>query len=243
MVEALRISAEHCDLPVVLQLVAGQLLTGRLVVESDLAIEATIACVGGRPVDATVGERHGLEAFYEAFLVPQHQFRFLVQEQPDAAPPPLGEVMGLLLEACRRLDEWRTISELLLRAEGEAPSEHRPVWERLDGTRRLAPVVEELQLSRTSIVASVRGWLSAGQVVQLDAPPSSPPSPPEEGSGSDVVAALVRGRAQVRSGDARAAVGSFRDALAIDPHHLIARQHLRRLRELHPDLFHPPEAS
>lgn len=229
MDEALRVRAEHCDLPAVLQLVAGQRWTGRLVVESERTIEATIGWVDGQPVDASVGPHQQLEAFYEAFLVPQRQIRLYVQERPGVSDEPLGELMGLLFEACHRLDEWRNLAELHLRADGERPSEHPELWEGLDGTCALATIVGELRLSRAAIVDVVRGWLSTGRVVSIDARPSAIAP---DGSGS-VAVALARGRAQVRSGDLRGAVGSFESALATDPDHPLARPHLSRLRELY----------
>jgi len=236
--EALRANAAHCDLSVLMQLVSGQWLTGRLVVESDLAVEATIECLEGLPVAARCGRREGLVALYEAFLVPQTQLTFYVQQ--IASRPPLGELMVLLLEACRRLDEWRMLRDVTLRQTAEAaPGELEALWQRLDGSRTVGATVGELGLARAEVVDPLRRWIEQGAVAATDGPPT--PSAPT--ARSDTFALLARGRAQVRSGDIPGAIASFQEALAIEPHHLLAQQHLLRLRQLHPDLFASQEDS
>ena len=241
MAEALRAQAAHCDLSVVLQLVSAQWLTGRLLVESERSIEATIRCSEGLPVAASCNRIEGLLAFYEAFLVPQVQLTFFVQDVSLPPEGPFGEVMVLLLEACRRLDEWRGLTRQVLRRDGplpdEAPAELQPVWQRLDGSCGLAPIVEDLGLVRAAVVDPVRTWLDSGVLSTVDVPEPSPPPSVRP----DTVALLARGRAQVRSGDIVGAISSFTEALALDPHHLLAQQHLLRLRELHPRLFHPED--
>lgn len=240
MAEAFRAQAAHCDLSVVLQLVSSQWLTGRLVVESELAVEATIECFEGLPIGASCGPTQGLVALYEAFLVPQTQLTFFAQEVPAPTDGPLGEVMVLLLEACRRLDEWRSLSRQSVAADGEVPEGTAPglkrLWDRLDGTRQVGPLVAELGLVRAEVVDPLREWLRTGRVAPVT-PTESPPK--ADVARPDVVAELARGRAQVRGGDIPGAIASFQQALALDPHHLLAQQHLLRLRELHPELFAP----
>lgn len=246
MGEAFRARAEHCDLSVVLQLVSAQWLTGRLVVESDLAIEATIECFEGLPIGATCGPIDGLMAFYEAFLVPQTQFTFFVQQVEAAPDRSLGEVMVLLLEACRRLDEWRSVSLRRLKVEQPPPPEvdgaMRPLWNAFDGSRTVGPVVEHLGVTRAAVVDTLRQWIDAGLVREVETPDANGAAPvtlARESARPDTVAVLAKGRAQVRNGEIRQAIASFQHALLLDPHHLLAQQHLLRLRQLHPDLFEP----
>ncbi|MEN0067384.1 MAG: DUF4388 domain-containing protein [Myxococcota bacterium] len=243
MSEAFRARAEHCDLSVVLQLVSAQWLTGRLVVESELAVEGTIECFEGLPVGASCGSLEGLLAFYETFLVPQVQLAFYVQEVSEPGQGPLGEVMVLLLEACRRLDEWRSLGPQHLRATSPTPQDEAEaaLWHALDGSRTLAQVVEHQGMPCSKVVDVVRGWLDEGRALALDAPDTEPP--PRESARPDTVAVLARGRAQVRSGDIRDAIASFQEAMALDPHHLLAQQHLLRLRQLHPHLFDPGDSQ
>ncbi len=239
MGEAFRARAAHCDLTVVLQLVSSQWLTGRLVVESEVAIEGTVECFEGLPIRAACGSTSGLLALYELFLVPQSQLTFFVQDVAESRDGPLGELMVLLLEANRRLDEWRNVSRLALRAVGSPPDGlpdlHRALWSALDGTRAVGPVVAELGLVRAAIVDPLREWVAEERVLAGELAP--PAATSLDVTRPDVVGDLARGRAQVRSGDIRGAIASFQQALALDPHHLLAQQHLLRLRELHPDLF------
>lgn len=238
MTEAFRAQAAHCDLSVVLQLVSAQWLTGQLWIESAVTIEGRIACAEGLPMDATCGSLEGLPAFYEVFLVPQTQMRFFVQDVPRRDEG-LGEGMVLLLEACRRLDEWRTLSPLRLARTAAVPDFDpplSPLWDALDGQQTLGHLVAQLGLSRAAVVDPVRTWVQEQHVLPS---PEAPPVAvaPREGARPDTIAMLARGRAQVRAGAIREAIASFESALALDPHHLLAQQHLLRLRQLHPDLF------
>jgi tetratricopeptide (TPR) repeat protein len=130
----------------------------------------------------------------------------------------------VIVEAARRVDEWDAISHQI-RSEGDiflpakplddqAPAAWQEIVSRLDGTRDVRRLFEELPFGRFEVLRHVAALSEQGLIVR--AAPSQ-------------LCALARAAEEER--DLDRAVRQLEAALAMDPSHLEARQELIRLYE------------
>jgi hypothetical protein len=101
-------SLSELPLPDVIQLVSVSGKTGAFEVQSDDA-EGKIFLKDGHIVDALVGQLRGDSAVYEMAIWSQGTFSFNPGEQTDQVTIHVSNA-SLMMEAARRLDEWRVLS-------------------------------------------------------------------------------------------------------------------------------------
>jgi len=101
-------SLSELPLPDVIQLVSVSGKTGAFEIQCDEA-EGKIFLRDGQIVDALVGRLRGDSAVYEMAIWSQGNFSFHPGEESDQVTIHMSNA-GLMMEAARRLDEWRVLS-------------------------------------------------------------------------------------------------------------------------------------
>src|SRR5258708_31585146 len=102
-------SLKELPLPDIIQLVSVSGKTGKFSLSRDHD-RGYIYLKNGQMVHATVGELVGEEAIYALAIWNQGEFQFNPSEEPDRQTITKSNT-NLLMEAARRLDEWRAPSE------------------------------------------------------------------------------------------------------------------------------------
>jgi hypothetical protein len=102
-------SLKELPLPDIIQLVSVSGKTGKFTLsrESDRGL---IFLKNGQMVHAQVGDQIGEEAIYTLAIWNQGEFQFAPGEEPDRQTITKSNT-NLLMEAARRLDEWRVLSK------------------------------------------------------------------------------------------------------------------------------------
>lgn len=221
---------ELVSLASVLQLIEGEAMTARLTL--DVGGEATFH--GGRPVGAVWREHTGAIAFLELFLRGGSQFTVTVAPVP--AGPPLGAVVGLIMEGCRLADEWRRIAwQTYAAANRPRPPEMDRVGEALlphiDGRCTLEGVVDKARLPRSRAIDPLLALMEEGLIYLA----TSAPPPIRDHGPLDIAGfgeAMDQGRTALRAGDFDRARRLFTQALALRPEDRVAAQNLRRVEAL-----------
>ncbi|MCB9778766.1 MAG: DUF4388 domain-containing protein [Alphaproteobacteria bacterium] len=252
MPEVLRADGRRVALSSLLQLVDLEALDGRITTE-----RGRIDLQEGRVVGAQLGDHAGVGALLELLVVPLARIE-IVEESPAAEGPPLGELMGLVVESCRLADEWARLAPLVLAppvpvCEDPALAE---VLAGVDGRRALWEIVDDAPVLVVQVVDPL-GALLATRVLEvvgrrampvlvatpggLELPPadgSPPESPPiaSAGGGDPPDATydelVESGRRFVRARQLDEARERFERALHLRPDDSIAAQNLRRIAAL-----------
>lgn len=208
----------------VLQLIEGEGLTGRLGLP-----QGSVDFALGRPVGASCGGRAGTTAFLELFLEGGGGFQF---DRTTASGESLGSLLGLIMEGCRLADEWAQIRGLVLvsRDDPSAEGASAEVLAVLDGGLTVEAATRKVGVSPVLVVDPIRVWLENGALHEVTTPPPVRIGsvPPSEGYSR----AMEEGRSRLRSGDFDGAESSFELALILRPEDVIARQNLRRVRQV-----------
>lgn len=208
----------------VLQLLEGEALTGRLRLHA-----GSIELSQGRPVGASCAGRDGTTAFLELFLGTGGPFSF---ERDHVSGESLGSLLGLIMEGCRLDDEWSQLNGLILvpSAGAEAEGVCAEVLAALDGTRSVDTAVRHVGGARVLVVDPLRSLLESGLLHEVTRPPPTRRGsvPPTEG----YARAMEDGRSKLRAGDFDSAEAAFELALTLRPDDVIARQNLRRVRQV-----------
>ena len=102
-------SLKELPLPDIIQLVSVSGKTGKFTLSRDHD-RGYIYLKNGQMVHATVGELVGEEAIYALAIWNQGDFQFGAGEEPDHQTITKSNT-NLLMEAARRLDEWRVLSK------------------------------------------------------------------------------------------------------------------------------------
>jgi hypothetical protein len=102
-------SLKELPLPDIIQLVSVSGKTGKFTLTRD-ADRGYIFLKNGQMVHATVGDLSGEEAIYSLAIWNQGDFQFNPGEEPDRQTITKSNT-NLLMEAARRLDEWRVLSK------------------------------------------------------------------------------------------------------------------------------------
>ena len=198
-------SLKELPLPDIIQLVSVSGKTGKFTLSRDHD-RGYIYLKNGQMVHATVGEFVGEEAIYALAIWNQGDFQFNAGEEPERQTITKSNT-NLLMEAARRLDEWRVLSkkvpsvdyipELQVRASRHEQITLNPQeWlliTRIDGQKSIAEIGKGLDISSFEVAKILYGMIT-GELVSLK---KKPEFVPDEESGVLVdLAARIRSIAE-----------------------------------------------
>lgn len=171
-------SLKELPLPDIIQLVSVSGKTGKFTLTRD-SDSGLIYLKNGQMVHAVVGNLVGEEAIYALAIWNSGEFQFTPQEEPERQTITKSNT-NLLMEAARRLDEWRVLSkkipsvdhvpELLARENRHEQVTLNPQeWilvTRIDGHRSIADIASSLSVSSFDVAKILYGMIT-GELVQL----------------------------------------------------------------------------
>lgn len=203
-------SLKELPLPDIIQLVSVSGKTGKFTLTRD-GDRGFIYLKNGQMVHALVGDLVGEEAIYALAIWNQGEFQFSPGEEPDRQTITKSNT-NLLMEAARRLDEWRVLSkkiasvdmvpELLARENRHEQVTLNPQeWmliTKIDGQRSISEIGRALNMSSFDVAKILYGMIT-GELVQLKKK-FDRPSDEENGELVDL-AARIRAIAEEFIGD------------------------------------------
>jgi hypothetical protein len=171
-------SLKELPLPDIIQLVSVSGKTGKFTLSRD-ADRGSIYLKNGQMIHANVADLIGEEAIYALAIWNHGEFQFSPGEEPDRQTITKSNT-NLLMEAARRLDEWRVLSkkvpsvdlvpELLARENRHEQITVNPQeWmliTRIDGQRSIVEIGRELDMSSFDVAKILYGMIT-GELVQL----------------------------------------------------------------------------
>jgi Domain of unknown function (DUF4388) len=171
-------SLKELPLPDIIQLVSVSRKTGKFTLTRDTD-RGAIFLKGGQMIHATLGDLVGEEAIYSLAIWNSGEFQFSLGEEPERQTITKSNT-NLLMEAARRLDEWRVLSkkissvdlvpELLSRENRHEQVTLNPQeWmlvTKIDGQRSIVDIAKVLNMSPFDIAKILYGMITA-EVVQL----------------------------------------------------------------------------
>ncbi|HKO54557.1 MAG TPA: DUF4388 domain-containing protein [Thermoanaerobaculia bacterium] len=171
-------SLKELPLPDIIQLVSVSGKTGKFTLSREHD-RGFIFLKNGQMVHATVGDLVGEEAIYSLAIWNQGEFQFSPNEEPDRQTITKSNT-NLLMEAARRLDEWRVLSkkipsvdyvpELMMRENRHEQITLNPQeWmliTRINGQRSIADIGRTLNVSSFDVAKILYGMIT-GELVQL----------------------------------------------------------------------------
>jgi len=198
-------SLKELPLPDIIQLVSVSGKTGKFTLTRD-GDRGFIYLKNGQMVHATVGDLVGEEAIYSLAIWNHGDFQFTPGEEPDRQTITKSNT-NLLMEAARRLDEWRVLSkkipsvdhvpELLARENRHEQVTLNPhEWmliTKIDGNRSIADIGRTLNISSFDVAKILYGMITA-ELVQLKK--KSQRNPDEENGDLVDLAARIRSIAE-----------------------------------------------
>jgi hypothetical protein len=169
-------SLSELSLPDVIQLVSVSGKTGVFSVDHQGEV-GKIYLKDGQIVDASVGTLRGDNAVYEMAIWSEGDFTFHSGEEPDTITITLSNA-NLMMEAARRLDEWRVLSrkipslDLIPYFTSRSQSQDQVTlspheWilvTRIDGEHSIEDIAEQLQWSGFDVSKLLFGMITSGLV-------------------------------------------------------------------------------
>ncbi len=170
-------SLKELPLPDIIQLVSVSGKTGKFTLTRE-ADQGFIYLKNGQMVHAEVGDLTGEEAIYSLAIWNHGEFQFNAGEEPDRQTITKSNT-NLLMEAARRLDEWRVLSkkipsvedvpELLTRENRHEQITLNPqewmIITRIDGRRSIVDIGKTLNLSAFDVAKILYGMITSELVV------------------------------------------------------------------------------
>ncbi len=171
-------SLKELPLPDIIQLVSVSGKTGKFTLTRDND-RGYIYLKNGQMVHAAVAELVGEEAIYALAIWNQGDFQFTPAEEPQRQTITKSNT-NLLMEAARRLDEWRVLSkkipsvelvpELLARDNRHEQVTLNPqewmLLTRIDGQRTIAEIARAFNVSSFDVAKILYGMITS-ELVQL----------------------------------------------------------------------------
>ena len=171
-------SLKELPLPDIIQLVSVSGKTGKFTLTRD-SDRGFIYLKNGQMVHAVTGDLIGEEAIYSLAIWNQGEFQFNPSEEPERQTITKSNT-NLLMEAARRLDEWRVLSkkipsvdyvpELLARDNRHEQVTLNPhEWmliTKIDGNRSIVEIGRTLNISSFDMAKILYGMIT-GELVQL----------------------------------------------------------------------------
>lgn len=166
-------SLKELPLPDIIQLVSVSGKTGKFTLTRDEE-DGFIFLKNGQMVHAQVGELTGEEAIYALAIWNHGDFQFSPGDEP-ARQTITKSNTNLLMEAARRLDEWRVLSKKIASVDMVpelVPRENRheqvtlnpQEWllvTRIDGKKSIAEIGQEINLSSFEVAKILYGMITA----------------------------------------------------------------------------------
>ncbi|HSP15867.1 MAG TPA: DUF4388 domain-containing protein [Thermoanaerobaculia bacterium] len=198
-------SLKELPLPDIIQLVSVSGKTGKFTLTRD-AERGFIFLKNGQMVHATIGDLVGEEAIYALAIWSSGEFQFTPGDEADRQTITKSNT-NLLMEAARRLDEWRVLSKKipgvdyvpeLLAREGrhEQVTLNPHEWmlvTKIDGHRSISDIGRALNISAFEVSKILYGLIT-GELVQLKK--KSERSPDEENGELVEMAGRIRAIAE-----------------------------------------------
>ena len=170
-------SLKELPLPDIIQLVSVSGKTGKFVLTRE-ADRGLIYLKNGQMVHASVGDLVGEEAIYALAIWSSGDFQFTAGDEPDRQTITKSNT-NLLMEAARRLDEWRVLSkkipsvqhvpELLARENRHEQVTLNPhEWlliTKIDGKRSIADIGLALNMSAFDVAKILYGMITGELVI------------------------------------------------------------------------------
>lgn len=171
-------SLKELPLPDIIQLVSVSGKTGKFTLTRD-ADRGFIYLKNGQMVHATIGDLVGEEAIYSLAIWNHGDFQFTPGEDSDRQTITKSNT-NLLMEAARRLDEWRVLSKKIPSVDyvpelHARENRHEQVtlnpqeWmlvTKIDGRRSIVEIGRALNLSSFDVAKILYGMIT-GELVQL----------------------------------------------------------------------------
>lgn len=171
-------SLKELPLPDIIQLVSVSAKTGKFTLSRE-GDRGFIFLKNGQMVHATVSDLVGEEAIYALAIWNQGEFQFSPGEEPDRQTITKSNT-NLLMEAARRLDEWRVLSkkissvdlipQLLVRENRHEQITLNPQeWMLItciNGQRSISEIARTLTISSFDVAKILYGMIT-GELVQL----------------------------------------------------------------------------
>lgn len=203
-------SLKELPLPDIIQLVSVSGKTGKFTLTRDTE-RGYIFLKNGQMVDAAVNDLIGEEAIYSLAIWNSGDFQFTPGDEPERQTITKSNT-NLLMEAARRLDEWRVLSkkvpsvelapELMMRENRHEQITLNPhewmVITKIDGHRSIADIGRVLNMSSFDVAKILYGMITS-ELVQL----KKKSEPSADAANSDLVdlAARIRAIAEEYIGD------------------------------------------
>jgi hypothetical protein len=181
-------SIQELPVPDIIQLVSVSAKTGMFTLIRG-AERGYIYLKSGQMVHARVGELTGEEAIYALAIWNSGDFQFTPNEQPDTSTIERSNT-SLLMEAARRLDEWKVLSRKIpgmefvprfVRRDVAEPVTLSPLeWNlviAMDGKKSLAEIARGMGASAFDTAKVVYGLITSG-LVEMRSREVGRPSPP-----------------------------------------------------------------
>ena len=198
-------SLKELPLPDIIQLVSVSGKTGKFTLTRD-ADRGFIFLKNGQMVHAVVGDLIGEEAIYSLAIWNHGEFQFTPGDEPDRQTITKSNT-NLLMEAARRLDEWRVLSkkipsvdhvpELMARENRHEQVTLNPqewiLLTKIDGNRSIADIARALNVSSFDVAKILYGMITA-ELVGLKK--KSQRNPDEENGDLVDLAARIRAIAE-----------------------------------------------
>jgi hypothetical protein len=198
-------SLKELPLPDIIQLVSVSGKTGKFTLTRD-ADRGFIYLKNGQMVHAVVGDLIGEEAIYSLAIWNHGEFQFTPGDEPDRQTITKSNT-NLLMEAARRLDEWRILSkkipsvdhvpELMARENRHEQVTLNPqewiLLTKIDGNRSIGDIARILNVSSFDVAKILYGMIT-GELVQLKK--KSQRNPDEENGDLVDLAARIRAIAE-----------------------------------------------
>jgi hypothetical protein len=171
-------SLRELPLPDIIQLVSVSGKTGKFTLSRE-GEQGLIYLKNGQMTHAQIGELMGEEAIYALAIWNHGDFQFAANEEPERQTITKSNT-NLLMEAARRLDEWRILSkkiasiemipELLVRENRHEQITINPqewvIITRIDGKRTIAEIARNLGVSAFDVAKILYGMITS-ELVQL----------------------------------------------------------------------------
>jgi hypothetical protein len=228
-------SLQELHLPDVIQLVSVSGKSGVFVLDR-LGEQGYIYLENGHIVHAVLGKLLGEEAVYTLATWNEGSFHFLPGEEAPTRTITKNNT-NLLMEAARRLDEWRVLSKRIpsldripkfkvpegKQGQINLNTQEWLILSKIDGTRTIEQIADAVALSTFEVAKLLYGLVTMGLIV-LEAPPAAPPPAPEPEARPEVMGSLM-GLIQRLRDEARAILGSA-SAGAVNAAHTAAKRQL-----------------